>query len=204
MAPMFVRAPEDGTMLRIDLHSTERPCERYSARGEGNGDFWYVSLELGAPDIGDYKIGTDIDEEAPRDQRRLATVRLFEVRGWRRQRVYEAPEGTVTLDSAPADFGAWREGGAKSAGLVEAMFSLTPRRQLECMGEATASSMERSCRCIDEQEKVTTCVPNGGENCCVGPPPYLQWIGKFEALRCPALCAGADSGLFAQFCQEPP
>jgi hypothetical protein len=204
MAPRFVRAPDDGTMLRIALHSTEQACELHGSKDVGSGDFWWISVDVGAPDLGDFSIETDIDESLPRGQRRQAKVRLSEVRGWRKERVYDALEGTVTMEGAPVDLAAWRAGDATARGHLEAMFSLLPRRQLECTGEATASTQsERSCECIDDHDQITTCIPVGDENCCVGPSPYVSWIVEFEATRCPALCAATSYPLAAEFCEDP-
>ncbi len=202
MAPQYLRAPEDGTMLRIALHSTEQACKRHSSTKEGSGDFWWVSAYVGAPDEGEYTIGAKIDESLPRVQRRSATVRLSEVRDWKRQRVYDAAEGTVTIYNVPKNFDTWGGEVEPAIGRIEAMFSLTPRHQLECMGEVSESSQAtRSCQCIDDQETITTCVPEGNENCCIGPPPYRSWSVEFEASPCPDLCAATSAQLYAQYCK---
>lgn len=199
-APAFVRAPEDGTTLRVALHSVERPCDLYASTGPSETDFWYVNIDLGAPDEGEYALGSDLHEEQPRSMRRFAKVRLIEVRDGKKHRSYAAAEGAVSIESAPVSLPSWQSD-VRVRGRIRAMFPMKPLHQAECSGSASESHFEHSCRCEDGDGNVSACVPIGDEDCCIGTAPYFSWQVQFDAEKCPSLCAGASAGLY-QFCQD--
>lgn len=218
---MLVGAPPEGSALRIGLHESgmEDPCLLYrpdAVLSEAT-PFWYLLVNVGRAEPGEYDIVTSMDL-APADSpdggadggagdRNHAEVILRRIVGSGEKDVsMSAIGGKVTVAKAPRDVREWEDGTA-AAITIEAEFPETLMTTLECNGGVGegGKNFEGWCDCEDEDGHVTQCTLSSisEETCCYDPQgARVAFRKEVTASQCPWMCTWLMGyGELARYCQ---
>ena len=131
-----------------------------------------------------------------------AAATLSRVQGGRQTYVINAVDGTVAIESRPADVSAWKEG----QHLIGRFLLEFPERNLKQVGCEGATSEDggtgQECTCEDDNGIQSKCQAANGVDCCFdAESPRHRLELQFDATPCPYLCA-ATSDTLAQYCAE--
>ncbi|WP_438039324.1 hypothetical protein [Sorangium sp. So ce128] len=200
--------PPDGAIVRAAVHQggIDAPCSLYSGSETTEGDFWYLSVTANSARSGAFNIVPQMSGgDGLPEHRDSALVRLIEVRGWEKRRVYTAISGTVTLADVPLDLEEWAEGRPMVMD-ISASFPDQPMQSLGCSGGGSGdgSMSVHQCQCGREDGTTVTCTSDvPGQDCCLrdagsgaGPQVRLNAVTQ----QCPHMCSFTDPGL-ARHCR---
>jgi hypothetical protein len=211
---LLVGPPPEGTALRIGIHESriDDPCRLYRPDAV-LGDvtpFWYLLVNVGRSEPGEYGIVTDmnlapidVEGEDGGGDRDHAEVILRKIVGNGKTDIsMPALGGKVTIVEAPGDVQGWNDGMAANM-VIEAEFPAKLVTTLECNGAIGegGSTFSGWCDCEDEDGEVTQCdlLSSSQETCCYDSDgDRVKFNKEFLAAQCPWMCmwlAGLD-GLF--------